>query len=256
MRRSEKVHFENDAGVRLCGILDRPEATPMSVALFSHCFTCTKDLKAIVRISRRLAENGIAVLRFDFTGLGDSKGDFSETNFDSNCADVRAAFRFASSEIGEPNLLIGHSLGGAAMISVAAEFDSIIALATIASPSSTKHLADYLNSVNPDIVEDGEGEVEIGGRSYLLKRQLIESLRQQDLPQRLANLTIPHLILHPLDDQTLPYWHSEKMLELTGGPGSLITLDKSDHLLVEREDEGEFVADFIHLWYGRLTANS
>ena len=252
MRTSKKVLFENTAGIRLCGIIDRPESDPRTVAMFSHCFTCTKDLKAIVRISRRLAENGIAVLRFDFTGLGNSGGDFSESNFDSNCDDVRAAVEYMTEHVAAPDLLIGHSLGGAAMMTVAPELETVRALATIASPSNTMHLADYLSSVNPDIVNKGEGHVEIGGRRYVLRKQLIDNLREQDLPKRLANLTIPHLIIHPLEDQTLPYWHAEKMLELTGGPGSLITLDGSDHLLVEREGEAESVADIIRAWYGRF----
>lgn len=253
MRTSERVYFENEAGIRLCGIIDRPEAEPFAVALFSHCFTCTKDLKAIVRISRRLAENGIAVLRFDFAGLGDSDGVFSDSNFDSNCADVRAAFKFISDHVAQPSLLIGHSLGGSAMVTVANEFDSVNALATIASPSTTMHLADYLEGVNPAIVDEGQGEVVIGGRTHLLKQQLLVNLREQDLPQRLASLTIPHLILHPLEDQTLPYWHAEKMLEMTGGAGSLVTLEDSDHLLVERDGEGEFVGDLINLWFRRST---
>ena len=252
MRKSERVYFENDAGIRLCGIIDRPEDSPFAVAIFSHCFTCTKDLKAIVRISRRLAEHGMAVLRFDFTGLGDSQGVFSDSDFDSNCSDVRAAVEFLSRELKLPELLIGHSLGGAAMLAVAGELSSVSALTTIASPTTTIHLADYLQKVNPNIVSEGEGEVEIGGRTYLLKKQLLRSLRSQDLPHHLANLNKPHLIFHPLEDQTLPYWHAQKMLELTSGPGSLVTLDEADHLLVEPEGEAEFVADLIHLWFRRI----
>ena len=252
MRNSEKVFFKNDAGVKLCGIIDSPKGEDRAVALFSHCFTCTKDLKAIVRISRQLAELGVAVLRFDFTGLGDSGGDFSDSNFDSTCDDVRAAFAFVADRLQPPALLLGHSLGGAAMMAVAGEFDSVQALATIASPSSTKHLAEYLEKTNPAIVGSGAGEVEIGGRTYTLQKQLIDNLRQTDLAASIAELTVPHLILHPLDDQTLPYWHAEKLFELTGGPGSLITLDESDHLLVERDGEGEFVGELINLWFQRV----
>ena len=252
MRNSEKVFFENPSGTKLCGIIDRPDAEIAAVAVFSHCFTCTKDLKAIVRISRHLAAHRIAVLRFDFTGLGDSAGQFSDSNFDTNCTDVRAAIEFATQQLGAPTLLMGHSLGGAAMMSIAAEYETIAALVTIASPSTTEHLADYLQQTNPNIVDRGEGEVEIGGRSYLLKQQLIDNLRQQNLPERLRQLSIPHLIIHPLEDQTLPYWHAEKMLQLTGGPGSLITLNQSDHLLVERPGEAEYVADLIRFWFKRF----
>lgn len=252
MRNSRKTHFENGDGTRLCGIIDSPTGETKATAIFAHCFTCTKDLKAIVKISRRLAEFGIAVLRFDFTGLGDSAGSFSDSNFDNCCQDALAAASHMIDEIAAPRLLIGHSLGGAAMMSVAEQIQSARALVTIASPSSTTHLADFLSRTNPDIVEKGEGEVEIGGRTYLLKNQLIENLRQQDLPETLGRLTVPHLIFHPAEDDTLPYWHAEKMFELTGGPKSMITLDNSDHLLVTRRDDCDFVATLINHWFERF----
>lgn len=252
MRTSEKVFFENATGIRLCGIVDRPESDTRAMAVFSHCFTCNKDLKSIVKISRKLAELGIAVLRFDFTGLGNSQGNFSDTNFEDNCQDVLAAASYANQLHGAPKLFIGHSLGGAAMMTVAPQVQSLRGLVTIASPSSTKHLANFLSQTNPAIVESGEGQVEIGGRTYLLKKQLIESLREQDLPSRLKSLSVPHLIFHPLEDQTLPFWHAEKMFELTGGPKSMITLDKSDHLLVTRDDDCDFVATMISNWYRRF----
>ena len=252
MRSSEKVFFENDSGIRLCGIIDRPTEAGRATALFSHCFTCTKDLKAIVKISRKLAENGIAVLRFDFTGLGDSRGNFSDTNFENNCEDVLAAVKKMATEIAPPSILIGHSLGGAAMMTMAAQIVSTKALVTIASPSTTIHLADYLAQTNPDIVEKGKGEVVIGGRTYLLKKQLLDNLRKQDLPSSLGNLQIPHLIFHPSNDDTLPYWHAEKMFELTGGPKSMVTLDDSDHLLVERKDDCDYVARMISSWLSRF----
>ncbi len=252
MRNSEKVFFENKLGIRLCGILDRPPVEAKAFAIFSHCFTCTKDLKAIVKISRKLAELGTTVFRFDFTGLGDSGGQFSDTNFDSNCSDLLSAVAYLEQRFRGPDLLVGHSLGGGAMIATAAKIGSIKALATIASPSSTEHLANYLSQTNPDIVEQGEGAVEIGGRSYLLKRQLIDNLRSQDLPTALQNLNLPHLIFHPREDETLPYWHAEKMFELTSGPKSMITLDRSDHLLVERREDGDFVATMIDTWLSRF----
>ena len=251
MRTSEKVFFKNVSGVRLCGIIDRPADEPIATALFSHCFTCTKDLKAIVKISRKLAQLGIAVLRFDFTGLGNSHGDFSDSNFDNNCEDVMAAVGKISDDIAAPSLLIGHSLGGAAMMTMVHQIESANCLVTIASPSTTQHLADYLSKTNPDIIDKGEGSVEIGGRTYLLRKQLIDNLRQQDLPATLQALTIPHLIFHPLADDTLPYWHAEKMFELTGGPKSMITLNNSDHLLVTNPADCDFVASTIHSWYLR-----
>lgn len=251
MRSTEKVFFENASGTRLCGIIERPSTDIQATALFTHCFTCTKDLKAIVRISRRLAEHGIAVLRFDFTGLGESGGHFSDSNFDTSCQDVLAAEKFLTGKIQPPQLLVGHSFGGAALISTAEQIESARALVTIASPSSTQHLADFLSRSNPDILSAGEGTVEIGGRSYLLKKQLIENLREQDLPAKLRQLHISHLIFHPLEDDTLPYWHAEKMFELARGAKSMITLDHSDHLLVTRRDDCDFVANTIAGWFYR-----
>ena len=137
------------------------------------------------------------------------------------------------------------------MMVVADKLPSIRGLVTIASPSSTTHLADFLSRTNPAIVEQGEGEVEIGGRTYLLKKQLIDNLRKQDLPKALQELRIPHLIFHPREDETLPYWHAEKMFELSGGPKSMVTLDQSDHLLVTRPDDCPFVADLVVRWATR-----
>ncbi len=254
MRKSHKVFFENSHGTRLCGIIDSPPEDIRATALFSHCFTCTKDLKAIVRISRRLALRKIAVLRFDFSGIGDSHGRLEDSNFDTNCDDALAAERYLAATIQPPSLLIGHSLGGAVMAAIASRIASVQALVTIASPSSTEHLAGYLNRANPEIVSRGEGPVEIGGRTYLLKKQLIDNLHNQDLPARLQQLSVPHLIFHPLEDETLPYWHALRMFELTGGPKSLITLDHSDHLLMNRPGECDFIADTIALWFNR-TAN-
>ena len=251
MRNSRKVFFENEHGVRLAGIIDSPPGDEVATAIFSHCFTCTKNLKAIVKISRKLAGHGIKVLRFDFTGLGDSGGSFPDSNFDSCCQDVLAAARFLETESKPASFLIGHSLGGAAMMATAGQQTSVIGLVTIASPSSTHHLADYLGRTNPDIEAKGEGEVTIGGRTYLLKKQLIENLRQQDLPAALQALKIPHLIFHPREDDTLPFWHAEKMFELTGGHKSLVTLDQSDHLLVTRPDDCDYVADLTFKWMQR-----
>ncbi len=251
MPKSQRVYFKNKKGVRLCGIIDRPDESPIAFGIFSHCFTCTKDLKAIVRISRRLATRGIAILRFDFTGLGDSKGNFSDSVFDDNIDDLRAAVDFLTSEHSAPGLFIGHSLGGGAMMASVTQYESIQAIATIASPSSTTHLADFLSKTNPAIMEDGAGEVTIGGRTYVLKKQLIDNLRSYDLPEKIRAIDVPHLIFHPPEDLTLPFWHAEKLFELTGGPKSVVSLDGADHLLVNHPADVDFVANTIALWFNR-----
>lgn len=253
-RKSERVTFANADGIELSGILDSNQESNHSYALFSHCFTCNKDLKAIVKISRGLAEQGIATLRFDFQGLGGSKGSFSDSNFDSNRRDVRAAVRFLTEHHTAPNLLIGHSLGGSAMLSLAEEIESARALVTIASPSTTKHLIDHLSSSSPAIISDGQGEVTIGGRTWLIKKQFLENLAKHDLEQSLKELRKPHFIIHPSTDETLPYWHAERMFELTGGPKSVLTLDGSDHLLVGRQDDTAYVANMIAGWFTRFQA--
>ena len=253
---SQRVKFSNANGFQLSGIIEWPDreqfVEPKLFAIFSHCFTCTKDLKLIVRISRQLAKSGIATLRFDFTGLGDSQGNFSDTNYDANLADVRAAAQFLAKQHSAPSLLIGHSLGGAAMMVMSSEIRSAAALVTIAAPSSTKHLANYLATTNPDILENGEGAVVIGGRTYRLKAQLIENLKSHDLAHAIEQIEIPHLIFHPTDDDTLPFWHAERLFELTGGTKSMISLDGADHLLVNQADDVFFVADSIALWLKRF----
>ncbi len=251
---STRVQFANRRGQTLSGIIDQSAEPANHYALFAHCFTCTKDLKAIVRISRNLAKLGIAVLRFDFTGLGDSKGDFSESNFETNCEDILSAVNFLNTEYQGPSLLIGHSLGGAAMIATAGQIESAKAICTIASPSETYHLADFLLSQNPKIGTEGQGEVTIGGRTYLMKQQLLESLRRQPMEQHLANLRLPFLVFHSPTDKTLNYDHAINMHQKSQGPTSIITLDGSDHLLVDRPDDVQYVANLIANWAQRFLA--
>ncbi len=249
---STRVRFENSRGFLLSGIIDWPEQATEKVAIFAHCFTCTKDLKAIARISRNLAKHGFAVLRFDFTGLGDSKGRFSESNFETNCDDILSAVKYLKAESLAPRLLIGHSLGGAAMISVAPKIESAQAISTLASPSDTYHLAEFLLQSNPEIESEGQGEVTIGGRTYMMKAQLLESLRRQPMEQRLAAMRLPFLVFHSPSDETIAYRHAAEMHAKAGGPTSVITLDGSDHLLVNRTEDVQFIADMIAIWSARF----
>lgn len=248
---SQRVNFVNAAGIQLAGILETPESDLVATAVFSHCFTCTKDLKAIVRISRGLARQGIAVLRFDFTGLGDSGGNFSETNFETNLADIRAAVEWLQQEHAAPRLLLGLSLGGAAMMSIANQIESVRGLVTLAAPSCTKHLAKFLSRQSPAIETEGEGQVTIGGRSYQMQRQLLESLLNRDLTTEIKAIRIPHLMFHSPQDETLGFYHAEEIFANSGGHKTFVTLDGANHLMANQADDVEFVADQIGLWASR-----
>jgi putative redox protein len=254
--RSTRVAFDNGRGQRLTGIIDWPaavgDAQPATrFALVSHCFTCTKDLKALVRISRRLAEHGWSVLRYDFTGLGDSSGDFSQTNFSTTCDDLVAAAEFLGQHHEPPQLLVGHSLGGTASVVAASRIASAKSIATIASPSSTQRLAGFLASQNPAIEAEGQGEVVIGQRTYLLRRQLFDDLRQYDIETIVGRQELPILMFHSPADETLPYEWGLRMFAAARGPKSFVTLDGADHLLVNQPHDAEFVADMIATWAAR-----
>lgn len=245
---SQRVNFENESGIQLSGIVDLPESEPHAFALFAHCFTCTKDLKAIVRISRGLAKQGIGVLRFDFTGLGGSQGDFSQSNFETNLADIQAATQWLAKTHQSPQLLIGHSLGGAAMMASAGSIASARSIVTLAAPSCTKHLAAFLLRTNPAIESEGVGDVTIGGRAHTVRQQLIDSLKNRDLRSSIEQISIPHLILHSPVDETLSFRHAEEIFAWTGGEKSLITLVGSDHLLVKQPGDVGYVTSLITAW--------
>ena len=245
---AERVSFENSHGQQLSGIIDRPEGAVKQVAVFAHCFTCTKDLKAIVKISRYLATLGIAVLRFDFAGLGGSNGDFSETNFQTNLQDIKSAVDWMTENEGGVNFLIGHSLGGAAAMAMVMHLETVEAIVTLAAPSDTVHLADVLQKLNPEIETAGVGDVEIGGITHRIKKQMLDTLRSFDLNTQILALTKPHLILHSPADKTVDYKHALNLVTWTAGPKSLVTLNGSDHLLVNKKDDAEDVAEIIALW--------
>ena len=253
-RHSQRVRFDNGRGQLLAGILDLPESEPAFYAVFSHCFTCTKDIKATVHISRHLTQYGIGTLRYDFTGLGDSQGKFSDTNFSTNCQDLLAACRFLGEQYSPPRLLIGHSLGGTATVTTANDVGSAQAVVTIASPSSTRHLAGFLEKTNPEIDRQGEGDVVIGGRTFRLKKQLLDSLRSHNIETTTAELKKPILMFHSPADMTVPYEWGLRMFELALSPKAFITLDGADHLLINQSGDVPFVADSIGHWVGRYVS--
>lgn len=260
-RSSERVSFAGGSGYQLAGIIDVPDAQPKATVLFTHCFTCSKDLKAIVRIGRGLAELGYLVLRYDLTGLGGSEGDFSRTNFSSNRADLRAAAEFLENNYTAPSFLIGHSFGGACSLSMADELPSVRGVLSLASPSDTSHLADLLQRMDPSIATKGLGEVTIGGRTYPIAKQMLDDFRAFDLPSRLRRLQKPTMLIHSPEDETLRFDHVLRLYGLLTqrasdddtppAPTSLICLPKADHLLVNNPADIPFVTNLAAAWFDR-----
>jgi putative redox protein len=249
--QTKRVSFENGEGQRLAALLDQPDDdAPIAYALFAHCFTCSKDYKGVARISRTLAANGLAVLRFDFTGLGESEGDFADTTFSSNVSDLLAAARFMEQTTEAPTLLIGHSLGGAAVLQAAAHIPSARAVATIAAPSSLDHLAGILRSSGGRIDVSGEGEVQIAGRWFRIRKELLDDLSATNMGEAVANLERAFMIFHSPIDATVSFDHAIEIFEAAKQPKSLISLDRADHLLSDARDS-QFVGSMIAAWARR-----
>ncbi|WP_203292686.1 bifunctional alpha/beta hydrolase/OsmC family protein [Luteirhabdus pelagi] len=249
--KSSKLTFTNKDGKELAARLDLPaDRDPHNFAIFAHCFTCTKDFSAVRNISRALAAEGFGVLRFDFTGLGDSDGDFSETNFSSNIEDLYCAARFLGEKYKAPSLLVGHSLGGAAVIFAAAEIDSILAVATIGAPSNPTHVQKQLGDQLEKIHADGEAEVELAGRPFTFKRQFLEDLEELSLPEVAKNLRKALLIMHSPQDNTVSIDHAEKLYRAAHHPKSFVTLDGSEHLLIGKANAA-YVGKVIAGWATR-----
>ncbi len=234
--QSIKVNFHNDDGQQLSGLLDLPAAAPRAFALFAHCFTCSKNLKAATNITRAMAEAGIGVLRFDFTGLGQSEGQFADTNFSSNVSDLLAATRFLAAEYEAPAILVGHSLGGTAVLQAAAEVPSAVAVATIGSPAEPTHVAHMFRDAREELAQQGQAEVRLGGRPFTVRQQFLDDLDTHDLPQAIGSLRKALLVMHaPLDD-IVEIDNASTLFMAAKHPKSFVSLDKADHLLSANED--------------------
>jgi putative redox protein len=235
----------------LAARLDTPDdGEPSAYALFAHCFTCNKNYKAMAHISRALAEAGIAVLRFDFTGLGESEGDFADTNFSSNVADLVAAAEFLKSEFEAPKILIGHSLGGAAVLQAAAHIPSSALVVTIAAPSDTSHLARRLAGRKPDLEARGEAEITIAGRTFTIKKQLLDDLERTRMQETIRDLNRALLIFHSPGDETVGIDNALQIFGAAQQPKSFISLTGADHLLSDPRDS-LYVGSLIAAWAGR-----
>ena len=247
---TQRASFTNERGEELAGILDMPESTPIAFALFAHCFTCSKDLHVTKRISGALAERGIAPLRIDFTGLGESEGDFAATTFSSNLDDLFAAAAYLESEHEAPSLLIGHSLGGAAVIAASATLEHVKAIATIGAPSDPAHVSHLFTDKKASIREHGEAEVSIGGRPFTIRQKFLDDLQQHALTDILAELKKPLLIMHAPSDAIVPVDHARALFDAAFHPKSFISLDGADHLL-SRPRDAQYAATMIAAWANR-----
>lgn len=241
----KKIEFISN-GLSLSGLLETPANNVKAYAIFAHCFTCGKDIAAATRISRALVEKGIAVLRFDFTGLGNSDGDFSNTNFTSNLDDLRAAASFLKENYYAPQLLIGHSLGGAAVLAVANDIESVKAVVTIGAPSKAEHVIHNFADSIDEIKRDGVAKVKLGFREFEIQKQFIDDLNensQHDFALHKKSL----LVMHSPLDNVVSINEAEKIYNSVKHPKSFITLDTADHFL-SNKDDAEYAAGIISSW--------
>lgn len=249
--KSQKVTFTNKEGVELNARIELPaDRKPGAFALFAHCFTCTKNLSAVRNISRAITGAGFGIMRFDFTGLGDSEGDFSDTNFSSNIDDLKSAAGFLEENFMAPSLLIGHSLGGAAVLYAARSMKTVDAVATIGAPSDPVHVSKLLSSSIQDIEKNGVAEVNIGGRPFKIKKQFLDDLKAVNMDDVLKNLRKAILVSHSPQDRVVEIENAAIIFQAARHPKSFVSLDGADHLLSEGTDS-RYIGNVIAHWAKR-----
>lgn len=249
--RTERLEFPGSTGATLAGRLDRPIGRARATALFAHCFTCSKDLAAVTRISRALAARGVAVLRFDFTGLGHSEGEFANTDFSSNVADLVCAADALRGRGTPPDLLVGHSLGGAAVLAAAERVPEARAVATIGAPADPAHIEKLLVGSREAILREGEAEVELAGRRFKIRREFLEDLKAQTLENSVRGLRRALLVMHAPLDAIVGIDNASRIFAAAKHPKSFVSLDSADHLLTRPED-AVYAADVLAAWAGRF----
>ncbi|MEP3430368.1 MAG: bifunctional alpha/beta hydrolase/OsmC family protein [Roseibium sp.] len=248
--RPLKLEFDGSHGARLAARLDLPAGEIRAFALFAHCFTCSKDIPAARHIASALSREGIGVLRFDFTGLGGSGGDFSSTGFSSNVEDLKLAADFLRQNYEAPQLLIGHSLGGAAILSVARDIPEARAVVTLGAPSDAAHVAHNFGEAIDDIKEHGAVEVSLAGRPFTIRREFLEDLERQSVLERAAELGKALLVMHAPLDETVGVDNATKIFVAAKHPKSFVSLDNADHLLSGNGDAA-YAARVIAGWSSR-----
>lgn len=250
---TQRLQFSGHSGATLSARLDLPNGPLRAYALFAHCFTCSKDLAAARQIGAELAREGIAVLRFDFTGLGSSEGEFASTNFSSNVADLLSAADYLRHHYQAPAVLIGHSLGGAAVLAVAGEIPEVRAVATIGAPADVGHVLKNFGASLEEIDKNGEADVDLAGRTFLIRKQFVEDTRAHRIKDAVGRLKKPILILHAPLDHTVGIENATEIFVAARHPKSFISLDKADHLLTDPEDAA-FAGRIISEWLTRYLA--
>lgn len=246
----QKIVFKNKAGLELSASLELPANEVVAYALFAHCFTCSKDALAAFRISQALTDSGIAVLRFDFTGLGNSQGDFANTNFSSNVEDLLSAADYLRTQHKAPSLLIGHSFGGSAVLVAATHLPETKAIVTIAAPAHLTQLKVLFTDKLDEISTEGEAEVDLAGRKFHIKKQFLDNLEQSDLLSITASLDKALLIFHSFQDTLVPIQHAYDIFNAATHAKNIITLEGADHLLSAKKD-AMYVATLIADWSSR-----
>jgi putative redox protein len=233
---TQAISFPGASGAPLSARLDAPAEPPLAYALFAHCFTCSKESKAATLISAALAERGVAVLRFDFTGLGGSGGEFANTNFSSNIGDLVAAAGHLRKNYRAPEILIGHSLGGTAVLAAAPDIPECTAVATIGSPFDPRHVLGLIRDSTQAIEREGEAQVEIGGRAFRIKKQFLDDIGGHKLAETVARMSKALMVMHSPRDTIVDIDNAAKIFMAAKHPKSFVSLDPADHLLSRRED--------------------
>lgn len=247
---TERIEFEGHSGQSLAGRLERPEGAIRASAVFAHCFTCGKDLNAVRRIAAALAERGIAVLSFDFTGLGHSEGEFENTGFVSNVQDVVRAAAHLRDTVGPPGLLIGHSFGGAAVLAAAAGIPEARAVVTIGAPSEPAHLERLIGDAADEIERAGAATVSLAGRRFPVSKELLDDIRGTTLADAIVGLRRALLVMHSPVDDIVGIENASAIFTAAKHPKSFVSLDDADHLL-SREDDARYAAGVIAAWAER-----
>lgn len=247
----QKFSFDNEHGEKLSARLDMPiDGAPVATAVFAHCFTCSKNLNAVKHISNTLAMNGIAVLRFDFTGLGESEGEWADTNFSSNVDDLVKAAKSLEDKLMAPSILIGHSLGGAAVLLAAHQIPSVEAVVTIAAPADPVHITNLFKDKEDEIAEKGVIDVELAGRPFQIKKQFLDDIQGVNMQKHIKELHKPLLIMHAPGDNTVGIENAAAIYSAAMHPKSFISLAGADHLLTNQIDS-IYVGDVIATWVKR-----